>query len=247
MTSKVRGIFRPTKQSMITRIVFLKTSSPSTFTAFLTYATARRCSFATGGTFSNSRASLQFTATLTTMLLTRDDTTGCFYMSTCSIVMSVHMTHQYFSECRAVKYPRLVTKKRHEMCFYAFIDCHLQWTTAVAMLPVLPMIANIRGCTCTTIIVMCHVNNTVLCILLSRSNDERTCIYARCIGTISGHKGTDRTRGRKQVVKSSEPNVDAGEESKLPLNQNHISCLFKWKVKLDSDAIPSTFLEMFRC
>ena len=62
------------------------------------------------------------------------DTTGCFqeYISPCSIVMSVHMTHQY-SECCAVKYPRLVTKQRHEMCFYAFIDCHLQWTTAVAM------------------------------------------------------------------------------------------------------------------
>ena len=41
---------------------------------------------------------------------------------------------------------------------------------------------------------------------------------------------------RKQVVKSSEPNVDAGKESKLPLNQNHLSCLFKWKVKLDSGA-----------
>ena len=39
-------------------------------------------------------------------------------------------------------------------------------------------------------------------------------MYARGIGTISGHNGTDRTRGRKQVVKSSEPNVDAGKESK---------------------------------
>ena len=45
---------------------------------------------------------------------------------------------------------------------------------------------------------------------------------ARGIGTISGHNGTDRTHGRKQVVKSSEPNVDAGKESKLPLNQTHI-------------------------
>ena len=43
--------------------------------------------------------------------------------------------------------------------------------------------------------VTCHVNNTVLCILLSCSNDEWTCIYARGIGTISGHNGTDRTRG----------------------------------------------------
>ena len=45
-----------------------------------------------------------------------------------------------------------------------------------------------------------------------------------------------------EIKKSSEPNVDAGKESKLPLNQTHLSCLFKWKVKLDSDAIPSTFL-----
>ena len=35
--------------SHLTRLVFMKTSSPSTFTAFLTLATARRCSFATGG------------------------------------------------------------------------------------------------------------------------------------------------------------------------------------------------------
>ena len=70
---------------------------------------------------------------------------------------------------------------------------------------------------------------------------------ARGIGTISGHTGTDRTSGRKQVVKSSEPNVDAGKESKLPLNHNHLSFLFKWKVKLDSDAIPFTFLTLFRC
>ena len=123
----------------LTRLVIMKTSSPRTFTAFLTLATARRSSFAIGGTFSNSRASLQFTATLTTMLLTRDarksdlhsnglcgfsliwqwyamppsDTTGCFheYISTCSIVMSVHMTHQYFSECCAVKYHVLLPSK----------------------------------------------------------------------------------------------------------------------------------------
>ena len=97
----------------------------------------------------------------------------------------VHMTHQYFSECRAVKYIRLVTKQRHEMCLLCIY--RLSYT----------------------------VNNTVLCILLPRSNEEWTCIYARCIGTISCHNGTDRTRGRKQVVKSSEPNVDAGKESKF--------------------------------
>ena len=42
--------------------------------------------------------------------------------------------------------PRLVIKKWHEMCVYAFIDCHLQWTTAVVMLPVLSLVANICGC-----------------------------------------------------------------------------------------------------
>ena len=131
------------------------------------------------------------------------------------------------------------------MCFDAFIDCHLQWATAVVMLPVsdskytqrVPL-AHARP------FITCHVNSTVLCILLSRSNDEWTCIYARGIGTISG---TDRTHGRKQVVKSSEPNVDARKESKLPLSQNHLSCICKGKVKLDSDAIPSTFLTLFRC
>ncbi len=60
----------------LTRLVFMKTSSPRTFNAFLTLATTRRCSFATGGTFSNSRALLQSTATLTTMLLTRDARKG---------------------------------------------------------------------------------------------------------------------------------------------------------------------------
>ena len=52
---------------------------------------------------------------------------------------------------------------------------------------------------------------------------------------------------RKQVVKSSEPNVDAGKESKLLLKENHLSCLFEWKVKLDSGVIPSTFLTLFHC
>ena len=74
--------------------------------------------------------------------------------------------------------------------------------------------------------------------------NRRAYNYARGIGTISDHNGTHRTHGRMQVVKSSEPSVDGGKESKLPLNQNHLSCLFKWKVKLDSDAIPSTFLKV---
>ena len=118
----------------------------------------------------------QFTATLTTMLLTWDtrkgdphsnglrrfsliwqwyvmptsDTTGCFqeHMSICSIVMSVHMIHQYLSECCAVKYPRLVIKQRHGnvfLCIYrlssAVDDC-----STVVMLSVLSLVANIRGC-----------------------------------------------------------------------------------------------------
>ena len=55
---------------------------------------------------------------------------------------------------------------------------------------------------------------------------------------------TDRTH---VVVKSSEPNADAGKESKLSLSQNHLSCPCKGKVKRDSDAIPPTFLKWFRC
>ena len=53
--------------------------------------------------------------------------------------------------------------------------------------------------------ITCHANNTVLCILLSHSNDEWTCIYVRGIGTISVDNGTDRNHGRKQVVKSPQP------------------------------------------
>ena len=37
-------------------------------------------------------------------------------------------------------------------------------------------------------------------------------------------------------MNSSESNVDAGKECKLPLNQNHLSCLFKRKVELDCSA-----------
>ena len=92
--------------------------------------------------------------------------------------------------------------------------------------------------------ITCHVNNPVLCILLYLSNDELTCIYARGIGTISGHR---LNPCQKQVVKSSEPNADTAKESTLPLSQNHLSCLCKGKVKRDSDAIPSTFLTLFRC
>ena len=71
-------------------------------------------------------------------------------------------------------------------------------------------------------------------------------MYARGIGTISGHNGTDRTRGRNQVVKSSEPNVDAGKESKLPSTRT-IFLVFSSGRSVDSDAIPSTFLTLFRC
>ena len=43
----------------LTRLVLVKTSSPLTFTVFLTLATARRYSFATGGTFSISSSQLR--------------------------------------------------------------------------------------------------------------------------------------------------------------------------------------------
>ena len=174
------------------------------------------------------------------------DTTGCFqeHISTCSIVMSIHMTYQYLSECGAVKYPRLVIKQRHEMCFDAFIDsstvdnCSSNVASALSDSKYTKVpFAHARP------FITCHVNNTVLCILLSRSNDEWTCIYAGGIGTISG---TDRAHGRKQVVKSSEPNVDARKESKLPLNQNHLSCIFSSGMS-NCDSIPSTFLTLFRC
>ena len=69
--------------------------------------------------------------------------------------------------------------------------------------------------------ITCHVNNSVICILLSRSNDEWTWLYVRGIGTISGHRSNP---WQKHVVKSSEPNADDGKESKLPLSQNHLSC-----------------------
>ena len=176
------------------------------------------------------------------------DTTGCFqeHMSICSIVMSVHMIHQYLSECRAVKYPRLVIKQRHEhvfLCIYRLSstvdDCSSNVVSALydSKYTWVPL-AHARP------FITCRVNNTVLCILLSRSNDEWTCIYARGIGTISGHRSNP---WQKQVVKSSEPNADTGKESKLPLSQNHLSCLCKGKVKRDSDAIPSTLLTLFRC
>ena len=109
------------------------------------------------------------------------DTTGCFqeHMSICSIVMSVHMIHQYLSECRAVKYPRLVIKQRHEnvfLCIYRLSstvdDCSSNVVSALSdsKYTWVPL-AHARP------FITCRVNNPVLCILLSRSNDEWTCIY----------------------------------------------------------------------
>ena len=48
--------------------------------------------------------------------------------------------------------------------------------------------------------------------------------HARCIGTLSGHNGTDRTQ---QEVNSSEPNDDTGKRTTWALGQNHLSCLCK--------------------
>ena len=122
--------------------------------------------------------------------------------------MSVHIPHQYLSESRAVKYPQLVIKQMHEMCVYAFIDCHLYSGRMVQMMNGLGL--------------------------------EESVPFPVIMVPIEPMNG-------KQVVKSSEPNVDARKEIKLPLDQNHLSYLFKWKVKHDSDAIPSTFITLFRC
>ena len=79
------------------------------------------------------------------------DITGCFQEH-----MSMILLHSYVGPYDT---PILVRMSRSEVptacyqakaqnvCFYAFIDSHLQWTTAVVyiMLPVLSLIANIRG------------------------------------------------------------------------------------------------------
>ena len=100
--------YRASSSYHLTILVFMKTSSPRTFTAFLALATARRCSFATGGTFSNRRASVQFTATLTTMLLTWDARKGDHSNGLCRFsliwewyAMPTSDTTGYFKNTRA--------------------------------------------------------------------------------------------------------------------------------------------------
>ena len=154
----------------LTRLVFMKTSLPRTFTAVLTLATARCCTFATGGTFSNSRASLQFTATLA-----NNTTCEKYERRRSSLKWVVQVQPDLTEICHAHEWQHRLFSRTHEHLLHGYV---------------------------------CPKAN---------------------------------------LVKSSEPNVDAGKEIKLPLNQNHLSCLFKWKVKLDSGAIPSTFLTLFRC
>ena len=60
----------------LTRLIFMKTSSPRIFTAVLTLAASKRCSFATGRTFSNSRASFSSQLRSLTTLLARDARRG---------------------------------------------------------------------------------------------------------------------------------------------------------------------------
>ena len=119
----------------------------------------------------------QFTATLTTMLLTWDTRKRWSSFKwvaqvepDLTVICHAHewhhglysRTHEHLLHSYVGPYdtPILVRMSRSEvgpthgllsskgmkMCFYAFIHCHLQWTTAVVMLSVLSLIANIRGC-----------------------------------------------------------------------------------------------------
>ena len=77
--------------------------------------------------------------------------------------MSVNMIHQYLSECRAVKYPRLVIKQRHEnvfLCIYRLSstvdDCSSNVVSALSdsKFTWVPL-AHARP------FITCRVNNTV--------------------------------------------------------------------------------------
>ena len=186
----------------LTRLVFMKTSSPA-------------LSFATGGTFPNCRASVQFTATLATMILTKDARKGYPHSNGLGRFTAPGYVGPYDT-------PILVRMSRSEVPMACY-----QAKARHVFLCIYRLSSTVDGCgsnvasalsdnkytrvplTHARPFITCHVNNTVLCILLSRSNDEWTCTYARGIGTISIHNSTDRTHGRKQVVKSSKPNVDA--------------------------------------
>ena len=61
--------------------------------------------------------------------------------------------------------------------------------------------------------------------------------HAECIGTISSHNCTGRTHGRKQAVKSSEPNDAAVKRTTLPDSQNHLSCITKFALSGWSNVI----------
>ena len=98
------------------------------------------------------------------------------------------------------------------------LDSHIQWTTPVVMMTVPFLITNIREC-----LQHMHVQQNCSHYCLIQMTNGRA--HARCIGILFGHNGTDRTHGRKQEVKSSEPNDDAGKRKTWALSQNHLSCL----------------------
>ncbi len=75
----------------------------------------------------------------------------------------------------------LLSSKGMKMCFYAFIDSY----TVDESGSIVARAFSSSKYTRVPLAHARHVNNTVLCILLSRSNDEWTCIYVRSIGTIS--------------------------------------------------------------
>ena len=83
-----------------------------------------------------------------------------------------------------------------------------------------------------------------LCVVITLCGVTTVHDYAECIGTISSHNCTGRTHGRKQEVKPSEPNDDAGKKTTWSHSQNHISCICVEMVKCDIDARPSTIVTL---
>ena len=201
----------------------MKTSSSRTFTAFLTLPTTRRCSFSTGGTFSNSRAWSPFKATLNTILPKRD-VRKCDPHS--NVLCRFSLSWQWYMPCPRVTPP--LFSKTHQHLFHSYVGPYdipilvRMWRSEVPTVCYQAKARNVFWCIyrlsstvgdCGSNVasalsdskytrvpleyarpfITCHANNTVLCILLSRSNDEWTCIYARGIGTISG---IDRAHGR---------------------------------------------------
>ena len=68
--------YTASSSSLLTRLGLMHTSSPRTFNAFITLATAIHCYFDTGGRFFNGKVSSQFTDALATTLLARDARRG---------------------------------------------------------------------------------------------------------------------------------------------------------------------------